>query len=52
MAREVDHIEPHKGDDTLFWDQDNWQPLCKPCHSRKTATEDGGFGNPKREKKE
>lgn len=22
-----------------------WQPLCAPCHSRKTATEDGGFGN-------
>lgn len=23
------------------------QPLCSPCHSRKTAIENGGFGNPK-----
>jgi 5-methylcytosine-specific restriction protein A len=41
----VDHIKPHKGDTDLFWDQDNYQPLCKPCHDVKTATEDGGFGN-------
>ena len=27
-----------------FWDRNNWQPLCKQCHDRKTATEDGGFG--------
>ncbi len=19
------------GDEALFWDQDNWQPLCKTC---------------------
>lgn len=43
-AKEVDHIVPHKGDMKLFWDQTNWQGLCKPCHSAKTATEDGGFG--------
>ena len=42
----VDHIKPHKGDQELFWDsENNWQSLCRPCHSRKTATEDGGFGN-------
>ncbi|WP_186318376.1 HNH endonuclease, partial [Bacillus pumilus] len=23
----------------------NWQPLCASCHNRKTAKEDGGFGN-------
>ena len=28
----VDHIKPHRGDKTLFWDRANWQPLCKPCH--------------------
>lgn len=44
-ANEVDHIVPHRGDQELFWDQDNWQALCKPCHSKKTANEDGGFGN-------
>ena len=42
VATVVDHIVPHKGDKVLFWDHDNWQPLCKPCHDRKTATEDGG----------
>lgn len=45
-AAVVDHITPHKGDKALFWDSDNWQALCKPCHSRKTAAQDGGFGNP------
>jgi 5-methylcytosine-specific restriction protein A len=45
-ATVVDHIIPHRGDQTLFWDKENnWQPLCKPCHDKKTATEDGGFGN-------
>lgn len=44
-ASVVDHIEPHKGDESLFWRRSNWQPLCKPCHDTKTATEDGGFGN-------
>ena len=37
LAAHVDHIVPHRGDDVLFWDEaSNWQPLCKPCHSRKT----------------
>lgn len=44
-ATVVDHITPHKGDQGRFWDTDNWQPLCKAHHDRKTATEDGGFGN-------
>ncbi|MEC2220968.1 HNH endonuclease [Bacillus subtilis] len=44
-ATVVDHIVPHKGDMKLFWDSSKWQPLCGPCHSRKTAKEDGGFGN-------
>jgi 5-methylcytosine-specific restriction protein A len=43
-ASVVDHIKPHKGDDTLMWDEDNWQPLCKKCHDKKTASHDGGFG--------
>ena len=28
----VDHIEPHRGDDRLFWDHNNWQTLCRLCH--------------------
>jgi 5-methylcytosine-specific restriction enzyme A len=50
-AREVDHIKPHRGDMTLFWDRDNWQSLCKSCHSRKTATEDSSFASRGRVKK-
>ena len=36
----VDHIIPHRGDPKLFWDRSNWQSLCKPCHDKKTLTED------------
>ncbi|WP_338080605.1 HNH endonuclease signature motif containing protein [Cohnella luojiensis] len=43
-ATVVDHIKPHKGNKILFWDKNNWQPLCKQHHDRKTAIEDGGFG--------
>ena len=32
LATVIDHIRPHRGDPLLFWDQTNWQPLCKPCH--------------------
>lgn len=31
-ASVVDHIVPHKGCETLFWDASNWQSLCQPCH--------------------
>ncbi|MDG5498959.1 HNH endonuclease signature motif containing protein [Marinobacter sp. BGYM27] len=50
-ATDVDHIKPHRGDMQLFWDRSNWQGLCHPCHSAKTAREDGGFGNQNRGKK-
>jgi len=57
-ATVVDHIIPHRlkeardsGDperikkaQALFWDRKNWKPMSKPCHDRKTAREDGGFG--------
>ena len=33
----VDHVTPHRGDETLFWDEANWQPLCARCHNSKTA---------------
>ncbi|MDO4568717.1 MAG: HNH endonuclease signature motif containing protein [Clostridia bacterium] len=36
-ATVVDHILPHRGDERLFWDKSNWQPLCKRCHDRKTG---------------
>ena len=36
-ATVVDHIVPHRGDKKLFWDQSNWQPLCKEHHDKKTG---------------
>ena len=39
-ATVVDHIKPHRGDPDLFWDEKNWQTLCKSCHDHKTMTED------------
>lgn len=29
----ADHVVPHRGDPTLFWDPDNLQCLCAACHS-------------------
>ena len=39
-ATVVDHIVPHCGDPKLFWDENNWQALCKPCHDKKTGNYD------------
>lgn len=32
-ASVVDHIEPHRGDQALFWNKTNWQSLCRTHHS-------------------
>jgi 5-methylcytosine-specific restriction enzyme A len=29
----VDHIVPHHGDKSRFWDSTNWQPLCAWHHN-------------------
>lgn len=39
-ATVVDHIIPHREDKKLFWDESNWQALCKSCHDKKTMTTD------------
>jgi 5-methylcytosine-specific restriction protein A len=44
LASVVDHRTPHKGNYELFWDVSNWGSMCKPCHDRKTAREDGRWG--------
>lgn len=36
-ATVVDHIEPHRGDERLFWQESNHQPLCERHHNAKTA---------------
>jgi 5-methylcytosine-specific restriction protein A len=41
LGDETDHIIPHRGDDTLFWDRSNWARRCKAHHSAKTAKEVG-----------
>lgn len=42
-ATEVDHVVPiADGGERLSWS--NLQPLCKGCHSRKTAAENRGAG--------
>ena len=40
-AEVVDHIIPHKGDQTLFWDEANWQPLCFSHHNGEKAEIEG-----------
>jgi hypothetical protein len=31
----VDHIVPHQGKTAVFWDEHNWQTLCRyPCHDK------------------
>ncbi len=42
-AQHVDHILPRRRGGTEA--RSNLVGLCARCHSRKTATEDGGFGN-------
>ena len=43
-ATVVDHIKPHRGDLRLFWDENNWQALCKVHHdSAKQAEERSGL---------
>jgi 5-methylcytosine-specific restriction endonuclease McrA len=39
-AEITDHIKPHKGNYELFWDESNWQPLCKACHDSVKAKEE------------
>lgn len=30
----ADHRKPHRGDEALFWDEENLTTLCKPCHDK------------------
>lgn len=39
-ATVVDHIIPHGGDLSLFWDMDNLQSLCASCHSGRKRREE------------
>mgnify|MGYP002365729643 CR=1 FL=1 len=53
LTRYLDHIRPWRSfppeqQEAAFWDPANHQGLCRSCHSRKTAEQDGGFGNRRR----
>lgn len=39
-ATVVDHKTPHRGDLGLFWNRNNWQPLCKAHHDGAKQSED------------
>lgn len=41
-ATVCDHRIPHRGDEDLFFDPDNLQSLCAPCHDRVKAREERG----------
>lgn len=43
-ATVVDHIIPHRGDQTLFWDSSNWQALCETCHNAHKQRQEKGGG--------
>lgn len=42
VATVCDHVRPHKGSEELFFDPDNIQSLCAPCHDRIKAREERG----------
>lgn len=46
-AKIADHIIPHRGDVTLFYDSNNLQPMCWSCHSKKTFVENNFFHSQK-----
>lgn len=47
-ATHVDHVLSRERRPDLELDQDNLMALCRSCHSTKTNSVDGGYGNPRR----
>lgn len=46
VATVCDHIDGDCNNNPE--DGSNYQSLCRTCHATKTAREDGGWGNPRR----
>lgn len=42
-ATTVDHVIPHRGDETLFWEGE-LQSLCSTCHSSHKQAQERGSG--------
>ncbi len=36
LGYQTDHVVPHRGNQSLFWDEGNWQTLCASCGARKS----------------
>lgn len=49
VATEVDHIDGLGPAGPRGFDPSNWMAMSKRHHSAKTARENGGFGNPRRD---
>lgn len=39
----TEHEALHRGAPVLFWDESNWQSLCKTYHDKKTKTSEYRF---------
>ena len=39
-ATVVHHRIAHKGDTSLFWERDNWEAVCQPCHDGPIQSEE------------
>ena len=37
MLQQFKRMNQEDRNKQLFWDENNWQPLCKDCHDRKTG---------------
>lgn len=44
VATVVDHVVPHRGDQSIFWDVDNWQALCAEHHDGAKARAERAAG--------
>jgi 5-methylcytosine-specific restriction endonuclease McrA len=40
----ADHVKPHRGDRSLFFDENNLQCLCKACHDKAKQAEERAAG--------
>ena len=47
-AGEIDHVVPVKRAPDRFWDQANWQAICRTCHKAKTTAENRRAKSPER----
>lgn len=44
VATVVDHIDPHRGNQDVFWNRARWQSLCAHHHSADKQRQEGNRG--------